>query len=170
MIRGSGDPRTVLAFTRSMTSPEAASDWRNRLLQSPTQIRDLLGRVRRIAVLGIKPESHAGQPAFYVPEYAKSAGFEIIPVPVYYPEVKEIMGEPVFRRLADVPGSIDMVNVFRRPQDLAPHFEDIVAARPGAVWLPAGIRDDAFAERLAREGIDVVQDRCLMVELSRMGM
>jgi predicted CoA-binding protein len=117
----------------------------------------------------MKPESHDDRPAFYVPAYAKGAGYEIIPVPVYYPEVTAILGRPVFRRLRDVPGHIDMVNVFRRSSDIPAHVDDLLAARPGAVWMQSGIRHDEVAERLARAGIDVVQDRCLMVELSRIG-
>jgi predicted CoA-binding protein len=98
------------------------------------------------------------------------AGFEVIPVPVYYPEVTEILGQPVYRRLVDVPGDIDIVNVFRRPEHVPPHVDDILAKRPRAVWMQLGIRNDDAAERLARAGIEVVQDRCLKVELMRMGL
>ena len=127
-------------------------------------ICDLLARTRRIAVLGIKTEAQRDQPAFYVPKYLQTAGFEIVPVPVYYLDATEILGERVYRKLADVPGDIDLVDVFRRPQDLAPHLGDILAKKPKAVWLQLGIRDDAFAARLEAAGIEVVQDRCIMVE------
>lgn len=127
-------------------------------------IDKLLRETHRVAVLGIKPESQSFQPAFYVPEWLAGAGFDVVPVPVYYPEVKEILGRPVYRRLVDVPGPIDMVDVFRRPSDLAQHLDDILAAKPRSVWLQQGIRDDAFAETLAKAGITVVQDRCLMLE------
>jgi predicted CoA-binding protein len=105
------------------------------------------------------------QPAYYVPAYCKRAGLEIVPVPVYYPDATEILGERVYRRVADIPGDIDMVNVFRRPNDIPAHVDDIIAKRPKSVWFQLGIRNNEAAERLAREGIDVVQDRCLMVEL-----
>jgi predicted CoA-binding protein len=142
--------------------------WRNRLIDDDAGIRALLERTRRIAVLGIKtPES--GQPAYYVAEYAKRAGYEVIPVPVYYPEVREILGEPVFRTVAAVPGEVDMVNVFRRPKDIDAHVDDILAKHPSSVWFQLGIRNDAAAERFARAGIDVVQDRCLLVELGAIG-
>ena len=154
--------------TSTETTAQAPDAWRRHLLESTGEIRALLERTRRIAVLGIKtPET--GAPAFYVPEYAQHAGYEIIPVPVYFPEVTEILDEPVYRRLADVPGEIDLVNVFRRPKDIPAHVDDILAARPRAVWFQLGIRHDEVAERLAREGIDVVQDRCLLVELRYMG-
>jgi predicted CoA-binding protein len=137
---------------------------RGRLLQTDEELRDLLSRVRRIAVLGIKTESQRGQPAIEVPRYLDRAGFELVPVPVYYPEVEKILGRPVFRRLEDIPGDIDLVDVFRRPKDLAAHLDDFLAKRPKAVWLQAGIRDDTFATALVDAGIDVVQDRCLMVD------
>ena len=140
------------------------------ILASDDEIRTLLLQTKRIAVLGIKPETRSSQPAYFVAEYAKEAGYEVIPVPVYYPEVTEILGSPVYRRLADVPGDIDIVNVFRRPEHVLPHVDDIIAKGARAVWMQLGIRNDEAAERLARAGIDVVQDRCLKVELMRMGI
>jgi len=128
-------------------------------------ITKLLEGTRRIAVLGIKTEAQADQPAFYVPRYLVEMGFDVVPVPVYFPEVKEILGRPVYRRIADVPPPVDLVNVFRRSKDLGQHLDDLLAAKPRAVWLQQQIRDDAFANRLAEAGITVVQDRCLMVEL-----
>lgn len=119
-------------------------------------------------MLGIKTVTQRGQPAIEVPRYLDRAGFDLVPVPVYYPDVEQILGRPVFRRLVDVPGDIDLVNVFRKPADLAGHLEDILAKHPAAVWLQSGIRDDAFAEALMAAGIDVVQDRCLMVDHRRL--
>lgn len=139
-------------------------NWKENLLDSDAEIRELLQYTKTIAVLGIKTEAQAFQPAFYVPQYMSNAGFEIIPVPVYYPEVKEILGEKVYRKLVDVPEEIDLVNVFRRSADVPKHLEDILAKKPKAVWMQSGIYNDAVAETLAREGIKVVQDLCLMVE------
>ena len=136
-------------------------------LETEDAIRALVKRIHRVAVLGIKTEAQSDQPAFYVPEYLASVGLEVIPVPVYYPEVKEILGRPVYRRLVDIPGELDLVDVFRRPKDLEGHLEDILAKAPKAVWFQAGIRSDAIADRLAAAGIDVVQDRCLMVDHRR---
>ena len=161
--------RTILATIEGMSTTSIA-DWRARLVDSTDEIRALLRRSHRIAVLGIKPESRADQPAHFVPVYTKEAGYEVIPVPVYYPDVTEILGEPVYRRLVDVPGDIDIVNVFRRPEHVPPHVDDIIAKHPRAVWMQLGIRNDEAAERLARAGIEVVQDRCLKVELMRMGL
>ena len=134
---------------------------------SDDEIRRVLGQTRRIAVLGIKTEQQAGQPAFYVPQYLVEAGFDVVPVPVYYPEVQTILGRSVYRRVADIPGGVDLVDVFRRPQDLRQHLDDLRTARPKAVWFQQGIRDDAVAAELRAAGIAVIQDRCLMVEHRR---
>jgi uncharacterized protein len=146
-----------------MTS-ETATDWQAHLVESDEGIRRVLAATKRIAVLGIKI-ARTMQPAFYVPEYAQRIGLDIVPVPVYFPDVTEILGQRVYRRVSDVPGDIDMVNVFRRQRDIDQHVDDILAKRPKSVWFQLGIRNDAAAERFARAGIDVVQDRCLMVEL-----
>ncbi len=138
--------------------------WRDQILTSDEQVKELLAVTKRIAVLGIKPESHATQPAFYVPKYMAEAGYDIVPVPVYYPDVQEILGRQVYRSLNEVPDEIDMVNVFRRPQDINRHTLEILTKRPRSVWFQLGIRNDEVAERFAREGIKVVQDLCLMVE------
>jgi predicted CoA-binding protein len=145
------------------------NDWRTNLVTDAEGIGRLVRDCRRIAVLGIKPESRAGAPAFFVPEYMLRQGYDIVPVPVYYPEVVEILGRRVYRALRDVPAPIDMVNVFRRPRDIPPHVPDILAVRPRAVWLQLGISHPEAAETLARAGIRVVQDRCLLVEHRRLG-
>lgn len=143
------------------------ADWKENLVTDGAGIAAMLHDTRTIAVLGIKPESHADQAAHYVPAHMDAAGYEVIPVPVYYPDVTEILGKPVFRSLAAIGRPVDMVNVFRRPNDIPPHVDDILAAKPKFVWLQLGIRNDAAAQRLAEAGIKVVQDRCLMVEEGR---
>ena len=142
-------------------------NWQENLISSVAGIRELILQSKRIAVLGIKTEEQADQPSFYVPKYLAAAGFEIIPVPVYYPEVTEILGKRVYRRLMEIPVNIDLVDVFRRSHDISDHVEDILAKRPTAVWFQSGIRNDAAAETLAKAGIKIVQDRCLMVEHRR---
>jgi uncharacterized protein len=99
-----------------------------------------------------------------VAKYLVDAGLDVVPVPVYYPDATSILGQPVYRKLADVPGDIDLVDVFRRPSDIDAHVDDIIAKKPKAVWFQLGIRNDVAAEKLARAGIQVVQDRCLMVD------
>ena len=142
-------------------------DWQKLLLEDDDAIAELVRSAKRIAVLGIKTEDQANQPAFYVPRYLHDVGLEVIPVPVYYPDVTTILGRPVYRSVSAVPGPIDIVDVFRRPADVAAHLPDLLQAKPRAVWLQLGIRDDRVAEQLARAGIAVVQDRCLMVDHER---
>ena len=154
-------------MTHAAHTEERVANWREHLIDSHSGIRGVIAATKRIAVLGIKLGDH--RPAFFVPEYAQHAGYEIVPVPVYYPEVTEMLGEQVYRTVSSIPGEIDMVNVFRRAEDIPPHVDDIIAKRPKSVWFQLGIVNDAAAERLAREGIDVVQDRCLLVELRRIG-
>ncbi|HEY6908064.1 MAG TPA: CoA-binding protein [Myxococcales bacterium] len=140
-------------------------EWRQNLIEDDEEkLLSLLRSARRVAVLGIKTEAARGRPAFYVPEALQQMGLEIVPVPVYYPDATEILGQKVYRRLAEVPGPVDVVDVFRRSGDVAAHLPDILAKKPRSVWLQSGIRDDRTAEELARAGILVVQDRCLMVD------
>ncbi len=143
--------------------------WEDNLIEDEAGVERVVKSARRVAVLGIKTEQHSGQPAFYVPEYLARAGVDVVPVPVYYPDVTHILGKPVFRKLMDVPGELDLVDVFRRPQDIDQHVEDLLAKKPKAVWFQSGIRNDAAAEKLAKAGIQVVQDRCLMVDYRRYG-
>ncbi len=144
-------------------------DWQKNILETDEEIKQLLAEIKRIAVLGIKTEAQSFQPAFYVPQYMANAGFEIVPVPVYYPEMTMILGEKVYRKLTEIPFDIDLVNVFRRSEDVPRHTADILAKKPKAVWMQSGIRNDAVAETLAREGIKVVQNLCLMVEHRALG-
>lgn len=143
------------------------TDWKSNLIQDTNGMLELIRGTKSIAVLGIKPESHGDQAAHYVPAHMQAAGYEIIPVPVYYPAVTEILGKPVFRKLADIGRPVDMINVFRRPQDIDQHIDDIIAAKPKSVWFQLGIRNDGAAQKFAEAGIKVVQDRCLMVEQGR---
>lgn len=134
-------------------------NWQDNVLASTEQIRMLIFATRRIAVLGIKTDAQADQPSVYVPVYLQKAGFEIVPVPVYYPDTTVILGRQVYRRLVDIPGEIDMVDVFRRSHDVTGHIDDVLAKRPNSVWFQSGIRNDAAAEIFAKAGIKVVQDR-----------
>lgn len=141
-------------------------EWQKLLIEDDRPARDALLASKRLAVLGIKPEDHAAQPAFYVSDYLKSAGYDVVPVPVYYPDCKEILGEPVRRKVVDA-APVDMVIVFRRPRDIDQHVDDIIAAAPRFVWFQLGIRNEEAARRLAEAGIGVIQDKCTMVEHRR---
>lgn len=134
-----------------------------KVLSSDAEIAALLKTVKRVAVLGIRSESSAQAPTYYVPAYLASAGLEVIPVPVYEPNVTHILGQPVVRDLTAIKGTLDLLNIFRRAEDIPAHVADILTLKPRAVWFQAGIRNDAVAAQLTAAGIDVVQDHCLMV-------
>jgi len=140
-----------------------------RIIEDEAGIAEVVKRSKRVAVLGIKTEAQSNQAAFYVPQYLEGAGVEIVPVPVYYPEVTHILGKPVYRKVTDIPGEVDLVDVFRRPQDIPGHLDELIAKKPRVVWFQLGIRHDEAARRLVEAGIDVVQDRCLLVEHRKHG-
>lgn len=134
-------------------------------MESDEEIRELLERVRTVAVLGIKDS--AAEDAYRVSAYLQRHDYALRPV---NPKLQRVLGEPCVARLAELPETPDLVDVFRAPQHLPAHAEEILAlpARPRAVWFQLGIRHPQAAQVLEAEGIAVVQDRCLMVEHRRL--
>ena len=128
-------------------------------------LREIFERCRTIAVVGIK--AGASDDAFRVPHYMQQHGHRIVPVS---PKLDRVLGERCFASLRELHEAIDLVNVFRAPQHLPAHVDEILAMdpRPFAVWFQLGIRDDASAARLRAAGVAVVQDECLMVEHARL--
>lgn len=126
-------------------------------------IRELLERVRRIAVIGLSPKPHRASNR--VASYLLEAGYEVIPV---YPRGDQILGQKVFRSVRDVPAPIDLVDVFRRSEVLPGVFDDVIASGAGAVWTQLQCIDLDGARRAQAAGLSVVMDRCLMVEHDRL--
>ena len=126
---------------------------------------EILERCRTIAVVGIK--AGAEDDAFRVPRYMQAHGYRIRPVS---PKLDSVLGERCFASLADLDAPVELVNLFRAPQHLPAHVDEILALDPLplAAWFQLGIRSDACAARLAEAGVRVVQDRCLMVEHARL--
>jgi predicted CoA-binding protein len=142
-------------------------EWQANLIADDAGLTRILRETRSIAVLGAKGD--AAQPAFYVPAYLKAHGYRVLPVnPTRTGE--RILGEAVVATLADLREPTDVIEVFRRPQFLQAHAAEIVrlAWKPAVVWFQLGIRNDGAAETLARAGIRVVQDRCMMPEHRRL--
>lgn len=142
-------------------------DHRALLVHDDAGLTRIFREVRTIAVLGAKGE--AGEPAFYVPAYLKARGYRVLPVnPTRVGE--RIFGEIVIATLADLPERVDAIEVFRRPELLPGHAAEILRLswKPAVVWFQLGIRHDAAATELARAGIRVVQDRCMMPEHRRL--
>ena len=137
----------------------------SREASSDASMREILERCRTIAVIGIK--SGADDDAFRVPHYMQRHGYRIVPVS---PKLETVLGERCVASLAGIRESIDLVDVFRAPQHLPGHVDEILALEPlpFAVWFQLGIRHDESAARLRAAGIRVVQDACLMVEHARL--
>jgi len=132
---------------------------------SDAELRGILTEARTIAVLGIK--SGERDDAYRVPLYLQQHGYRILPVS---PKLEHVLGERVYPSLAALPEPVDVLNVFRAPQHLPQHVDEILALAhlPKVVWLQLGIRHDAAAARLAAAGIRVVQDRCMLVDHRRL--
>ena len=130
---------------------------------SEDEIRALLERARRIAVVGLSPKPH--RDSNRVSLYMQERGYEIIPV---YPRAERILGAPVYRRVQDIPGSIDLVDVFRRSEALPEVTEDALAAGAKAIWFQLGCVHPGAAARAQENGVSVVMDRCLMIDHARL--
>jgi uncharacterized protein len=143
------------------------SDWKNGLVSDDAGLTRILTTARTVAVLGAKPG--VDQPAFYVPAYLAARGYRILPVNPTLPG-RLLFGTTVAPTLADLAEPADVIEVFRRPEFLPNHAREILALpwRPATVWFQLGIRHDGAAEMLAREGVLVVQDRCMMPEHRRL--
>jgi predicted CoA-binding protein len=130
-------------------------------------VRRILSSSPTIAVLGIRDDPSA--PGYYVPEYLTGAGYRVLGV---NPRLAgtTLFGAPVVASLADLPGPVDLIDVFRRAEDLPAHTAELIAARAPVVWFQLGIRNDAVARDLAAAGIEVIQDRCTLAEHRRLGL
>ena len=143
------------------------SDWRECLVGDDAGLTTILRDAKTVAVVGAKADP--AEPAHYVPAYLHARGYRIVPV---NPKLtgRRLHDAPTVARVADLPEPVDVIEVFRRPEYLSGHAAEILALpwRPHAVWFQLGIRNDSAAESLARAGIQVVQDRCMMPEHRRL--
>jgi predicted CoA-binding protein len=128
-------------------------------------IEKLLESAATIAVVGIKDRE--SEDAFRVPQYMQGAGYRIVPV---NPKVDTVLDEPCRSSLSEIDEKIDIVNLFRASEHIEGHVDEILALdpRPGAVWMQLGIHHGPSAQRLRAAGIEVIQDRCIMVDHRRL--
>jgi predicted CoA-binding protein len=126
-------------------------------------IRRLLMDAKRVAVVGLSPKPH--RDANRIARYLQGHGYEVVPV---YPREDEILGQKVYRSVQDVPGTVDLVNVFRRSEDLPPVFDDLLASGAPAIWTQLGCVDEDGAARAREAGRTVVMNRCIMVDHARL--
>lgn len=140
-----------------------------RVVEDDAGIAEIVRSMRTVAVIGMRDESAADAAAYRIPKALQDRGIRVIPV---NPKLHSALGERAYASIGDVPGPVDVVDVFRRPEAIGEIADAILALppdrRPGVVWLQSGIRNDVAAARLAAAGLRVVQDRCLMVETARL--
>ena len=143
------------------------SEWSERMVGDDVGLRAILTAAKTVAVIGAKTGAH--EPAYYVPAYLAARGYRVYPVNPRFAG-QTVHGARVLSTIAELSEPVDVIEIFRRPQYLPDHAREILALpwRPRAVWFQLGIRHDAAAELLARVGIDVVQDRCMMPEHRRL--
>ena len=138
-------------------------------MQSDENLKALLESVKTVAVVGIKDREQEN--AFRIPQYLQQEGYRIVPV---NPKLHSVLGEPckasLSQVLSQVDGAIDFVNLFRASERVPAHVDEILAMkpRPKAVWMQLGIHHGPSAQRLRDAGIEVVQDRCIMVDHRRL--
>jgi uncharacterized protein len=126
---------------------------------SADPIFDILTKYKTIAVVGLS--SNPTRPSYGVTEYMQSAGYHIIPV---NPNETDVLGEPSYTSLAEVPQKIEIVNVFRRPEEVPPVVDAAIRAGAKVIWMQLGIVNQAAAERAQAAGLTVVMDACLLIE------
>ena len=126
---------------------------------SPDPVADILRDTKTIAVVGLS--SNPSRPSFEVAQYLQSAGYRIIPV---NPNEREVLGEKAYARLEDVPEPIDIVDVFRRPEDVPPVADSAIAIEAKVLWLQLGIENSAASAKAQAAGLFVIEDACLLVE------
>ena len=126
-----------------------------------SDIGKLLKKVSSIAIVGLSPKED--RPSNMVARYLMDAGYTIYPV---NPGQKEILGQACYPDLISVPHTIDVVNIFRKSEDVLPIVEQAVAVGTQAVWMQQGISNEKGAELARSKGIFVVMDRCIKIDLS----
>ncbi len=129
---------------------------------SADAILQLLKKYKTIAVVGLS--SNPMRPSFGVTEYMQGAGYRIIPV---NPNEREVLGEKSYARLEDVPEKIDIVNVFRRAEEVPPVVESAIRFGAKVVWMQLGVENEAAAEKARAAGLVVIEDACIRVEHRR---
>lgn len=133
------------------------------LITTDTDLKRLFETVRTIAVVGCSPKPE--RPGHYVAKYLQDLGYRVIPV---NPGQTEILGEKCYASLRDIPEPVDLVDCFRRAEDIPPVVEDAIAIGAKFVWMQLGIVNEAAAQRAMAAGIEVVMDRCPKIDYPRL--
>jgi predicted CoA-binding protein len=130
---------------------------------SDQEIKDILLKYKTVAVIGMSKNPE--KDAFLIPAYLKKLGYKVIPV---NPSANEILGEKAYPKLSEIPGDVDIVDVFRPSEDVPNYVDEVIAKNPKVFWLQLGIENKQAEEKVAAAGIKVVFDRCMMAEHRRL--
>jgi predicted CoA-binding protein len=129
------------------------------------RIREILEETRNVAVVGLSPKE--SRPSFRVASYLKAVGYRIVPI---RPGVNEVLGEKAYPSLTDIPSEIeiDVVDIFRRPEEVLPIVEEAIKRGAKTVWMQEGIINKEAAQKAIRAGMKVVMDRCMLKDHQRL--
>lgn len=130
---------------------------------SDAELATMLRAIQVIAIVGLS--SDTWRPSYGVARYLQSQGYQIVPV---NPNCTRVLGERGYPDLQSVPIAIDLVNIFRRSEFVQGHVDEAITAGAKAIWMQLGVRDDAAARKATEHGLQVVMNRCLMVEHRRL--
>jgi predicted CoA-binding protein len=135
------------------------------VFQNPTddELRALLTRVKTVAVVGLSP--NAARPSHRIAMRLQEWGYRVIPV---RPAVSEVLGERAYARLSDIPGRVDLVDIFRAADEVGPVVDECIALGLPAIWIQQGIVNEEAAGRARAAGMTVVMDRCIAVDRRRL--
>ena len=165
---GPGRPPGASPKTRGAGAAPRLTAMSERLIYSDSKIRRILGRVKTIAMVGASPTWN--RPSYFAMKYLQAKGFRVIPVNARAAG-QEILGEPAYATLAEVPPPIDMVQIFRNSEAAGPITDEVIAVAEekgiGVLWMQLSVRNDAAAERAEAAGLEVVMDRCPKIEYGR---
>ena len=126
-------------------------------------IRDILLKAKRVAVVGFSPKED--RPSYWVAKYLIENGYEVIPV---NPNYNEILGRRCYKGIKDIEGKVDVVDIFRKPEEVPPVVDDAISIGAGAIWMQEGIINEEAARKAKDAGLDVVMDRCMLKEHRRL--
>jgi predicted CoA-binding protein len=133
--------------------------WRQNIINEPLRLKPLLKEARVIAIIGLKNDVNG--PSYRVASYLQKVGYKIIPV---NPKLTEILGEKAYPNLGAIAEPVDIVDIFRTPQKVGVHTDEVLALKPKVVWMQAGIENLKVAKIWAQASIKVVMNRCIMSE------
>ncbi len=136
---------------------------KGRLIEDTVGIRDILGGYRAIAVVGLSANWY--RPSYFAAKYLQDHGYQVIPV---NPRYESVLDRPCYPSLAAIPGPVEVVDLFQRPENVMPFVEQAIEIGARVVWMQLGVINEVAAQAAIDGGLDVVMDRCMKIEHARL--